>query len=126
MPTQLKNRSFHLEDRTRTAQCKRSKNENHWCKLCFSKVLLFNVKYVNLKCCLRAFYLSSTHGSRSIADREIYLTLSIFFLLFYEISMNVPAELTIISMEQLIVQIHLDLTSAPASLVTVETGEIIA
>ena len=40
--------------------------------------------------------------------------------------MNVSAELTIVSMEQLIVQIHLDLTSAPASLVTVESGEIIA
>ena len=70
--------------------------------------------------------LPSTYGSRSIADREIYLTLSIFFLLFYEISMNVPAEVTIVSMEQLIVQTHLDLTGAPASLVTVGTGEIIA
>ena len=40
--------------------------------------------------------------------------------------MNVPAELTIVSMEQLIVQIHLDLTSAPSSLATVVTGEIIA
>ena len=89
-------------------------------------MLLFNDKYANLNCCFRAFYLSSNYGSRSIADREIYLTLSIFFLLFYEISMNVPAELTIVSMEQLIVQTHLDLTSAPASLVTVETGNIIA
>ena len=40
--------------------------------------------------------------------------------------MNVPVEFTIVSMEQLIVQTHLDLTSAPASLVTVETGNIIA
>ena len=40
--------------------------------------------------------------------------------------MNVPAGLTIVSMEQLIVQIHLDLTIAPVSLVTVETDEIIA
>ena len=40
--------------------------------------------------------------------------------------MNVLAELTIVSMEQLIVQIQLDLTIAPASLVTMETGGIIA
>ena len=44
----------------------------------------------------------------------------------YKISMNVPAEFTIVSMQQLIVQIHLAPTSAPASLVTVETAEIIA
>lgn len=40
--------------------------------------------------------------------------------------MNVPAEFTNVSMKQLIVQIPLDLTSAPAGLGTVETGGIIA
>ena len=40
--------------------------------------------------------------------------------------MNVPMEFTIVSMELLIVQIHLALTSAPAGLVTVETAKIIA
>ena len=40
--------------------------------------------------------------------------------------MNVPAEFTIVSMELLFVQIHLAPTSGPASLVTVETAEIIA
>ncbi|KAK2548955.1 Uromodulin [Acropora cervicornis] len=43
-----------------------------------------------------------------------------------EISMNVPAEFTIVSMEQLSVQIHLALITAPASLVTEETAKIIA
>ena len=40
--------------------------------------------------------------------------------------MNVPAELTIVPMEQLIAKTHLDLTSVPASLVTVEMGGITA
>ncbi|XP_015757473.1 PREDICTED: oncoprotein-induced transcript 3 protein-like [Acropora digitifera] len=40
--------------------------------------------------------------------------------------MNVPAEFTIVSMELPFVQIHSALTSAPASLVTVETAKIIA
>ena len=39
--------------------------------------------------------------------------------------MNVPAEFAIVSMKQLIVQIKLSLTSAYASLGTVETGGII-
>ena len=39
--------------------------------------------------------------------------------------MNVPAEFTIVSMEQLSVQIHLALTTAPAILVTVETVELL-
>ena len=39
--------------------------------------------------------------------------------------MNVPAEFTIVSMEQLSVQIHLALKTAPASLVTVETVELL-
>ena len=39
--------------------------------------------------------------------------------------MNVPAEFTIVSMEQLSVQIHLALTTAPASLVTVETVKLL-
>ena len=49
-----------------------------------------------------------------------------YFFHSLKILMNVLAELTIVSMEQLIVQIQLDLTSAPASLVTMETGGIIA
>ena len=40
--------------------------------------------------------------------------------------MNVPAELTTVSVTKPFVQIHLAPTSAPASLVTVETAEIIA
>ena len=40
--------------------------------------------------------------------------------------MNVPAELTIVSVRELFVQIRLAPTSALASLVTVETAEIIA
>ena len=40
--------------------------------------------------------------------------------------MNVSVELTIASVERPFVKIHLAPTSAPASLVTVETAEIIA
>ena len=40
--------------------------------------------------------------------------------------MNVPAEFTIVSMKHLIVQIKLNLTSAYASVGTVEKGGIIA
>ena len=40
--------------------------------------------------------------------------------------MNVPAELTIARVEKPFVQIHLAPTSAPASLVSVETAEMIA
>ena len=40
--------------------------------------------------------------------------------------MNVLAELTIVSVEQLNALIHLDLTSVPAGLVTVEMAGIIA
>ena len=64
----------------------------------------------------------SNDGSHFIADRESYPALSIFFSPFYEISMNVPAEFTIVSMKELFVQIHLAPTSARASLVIVETG----
>ena len=55
-----------------------------------------------------------------------FSNLGYFFFHSLKISMNVLAELTIVSMEQLIVQIQLDLTIAPASLVTMETGGIIA
>ena len=40
--------------------------------------------------------------------------------------MNVSAELTIVSVKKPFVQIHLAPTSAPASLVNVETAEVIA
>ena len=40
--------------------------------------------------------------------------------------MNVPAELTIVSVKELFVQIHLAPTNAPVSLVIVETGRITA
>ena len=42
------------------------------------------------------------------------------------ISMNVPAECTIVSVKEPFVQIHLAPLSAPASLVTVETTKMIA
>ena len=41
-------------------------------------------------------------------------------------SMNVPAELTIVAVKELFVKIHLAPSSAPASLVTGETAEMIA
>ena len=40
--------------------------------------------------------------------------------------MNVPAELTIVSVKELFAQIHLAPTSARANLVIVETGRITA
>ena len=40
--------------------------------------------------------------------------------------MNVLAKFTIVSMERLIAEIQLDLTRAPANLVTVETGGVTA
>ena len=40
--------------------------------------------------------------------------------------MNVLAEFTIVLMARLIVEIQLDLTRAPANLVTVETGGVTA
>ena len=72
------------------------------------------------------FSLPSTDESRSIGDRESYLILSIFYSSFYKISMNVPAELTIVSVKEPFAQIHLAPTSARASLVIVETGRITA
>ena len=42
------------------------------------------------------------------------------------ISMNVPAECTIVAVKELFVQIHLAPTSAPARLVTVEMAKMIA
>ena len=64
----------------------------------------------------------------SITDQDSYVTTSIFciFFVFSEILMNVSVELTIASVERPFVKIHLAPTSAPASLVTVETAEIIA
>ena len=68
---------------TRKIQCKRTKNENHWCRLCCSKVLLFNVN-IELEIFSPYFLFSfpSTDESRSIGDRESYLILSIFLFFF--------------------------------------------
>ena len=71
-PTQLQNRSFHVE-------CK--KNE---IVLSMPKVLLFHVKYEKLNFRLRPYNLPSSDQSRSVADRDSYLTPSnIFFFFFF-------------------------------------------
>ena len=68
----------------------------------------------------------TTDRSRSIADRKSYLTPSVFFLSshFYEKSWNVPAELTILPVKELFLQIRLARTNPPASLDTVKAAEI--
>ena len=58
-------------------------------------------------------------------DGESYLTPSVFFFShFYEKSMNVPAELTIVPVKELFLQIRLAHKNPPASLATVKAAEI--
>ena len=68
----------------------------------------------------------ATDRSRSIADRKSYITPSVCFFssYFYEKSLNVPAELTILPVKELFLQIRLARTNPPASLDTVKAAEI--
>ena len=84
-----------------------------------------NVTYANLNSGGCPYNLPPTDRSRSIADRKSYLTPSVLFSShFYEKSMNVPAELTIVPVKELFVQIRLARTNPPASLDTVKAAEI--
>ena len=125
-PTQLQNISFHVVNTT-VANVQRMKTtrtnciEQKCCKICIEqKCQICKFEFSSLP-----YNLPPTDRLRSIADRNSYPSLSVFFSShFYEKSMNVPAELTIVPVKKLFVQIRLTHKSPAASLDTVTAAEI--